>query len=552
MTTTENRWIQAVTTCADEIGLSENSQLPTPEEIAAALPENWMIESIATYADRFGVLLDAAKLSRAGMLLTDQGLPVVIISPDAATVRSHGQLGERIGVDLADDLLSLHATMDQCKHDPEFMRDYLKNNETIHHLVSGLEAVHALWEACDPAQREEIDHPLAPLIDGYLYPPIQPDDRETAIIPNATRVQSVIQVMPHENGTLFDLEAWIPTPAELGPQIDEQTQAFLPDLAPAPGALISALPLYLYDGAGGSSYQRGGGAAPELRLWVEFVTQVPVDMRYREQKIEFVLREIRDWLWPNGWDRSRQFPRLRQAMFRVDQMRLIVKLPGGGRTAWRAVGFLGMFPPNAKLDDKAIAQINLPPGSGHGPLVHKPTLRQLGVQSAPQYRAALGMAYHWWDQAVKGNYIRPYRKSLLTNSEGIPLNSAGEIIRDKYGNPIKKLFIGSGTNRKPHPDLVWINAQRNKCDLVPFEHASLEKNPAAWGLNGKAGYPIIEGNDLIKLFHPTVSEGENRYVQLTRARSELEEMAKANLCVIEDIDKGYRIMPPQWWGPRKA
>lgn len=547
MTTTKYRWIQAVTTCADEIGLSEKSQLPTPEEIAAALPESWMVESIATYADRFGVLMDAAKLSRAGMLLTDQGLPIVIISPDAATTRSHGQLGERIGVDLADGLLGLHATMDQCKHDPEFMRDYLKNSEIIHHLVSGLEAVHALWEACDPAQREETDHPLAPLIDGYLNPPIQPEDRETAIIPNATRVQSVIQVMPHENGTLFNLDAWIPTPAELGPQIDEQTQAFLPDLAPESGALVSALPLYLYDGAGGSSYQRGGGAAPELRLWVEFATAVPVDKRYREQKIEFALWEARDWLWPEGWNRTRQFPRLRQAMFKVDQMRLIVNLPSGGRTAWRVVGFLGMFPPNARLDDKAIAQINLPPRSGHGPLVHKPTLRQLGVQSAPQYRGALGMAYHWWDQAVNGRYILPYRKRLLTNPQGMALKKNGEIIRDKVGDPISRLMTGAGDRRKPHPDLVWIN---DKGELVPYEHAALEKNPAAWGLNGKKGYPIIKDNDLIQLFHSDVAKGVNRRVRLTRARSELEKMAKNDLCVIEEIDGGYRIMPPQWWGPR--
>ena len=63
-------------------------------------------------------------------------------------------------------------------------------------------------------------------------------------------------------------------------------------------------------------------------------------------------------------------------------------------------------------------------------------------------------------------------------------------------------------------------------------------------------YPIIKDNDLIKLFHHAVSEGANRYVQLTRARSELEEMAKTNLCVIDNVDRGYRIMPPQWWGPR--
>ena len=176
-----------------------------------------------------------------------------------------------------------------------------------------------------------------------------------------------------------------------------------------------------------------------------------------------------------------------------------------------------------------------------------PPCRELGLRSAPQYRAALGMAYHWWDQAVKGNYILPHRKSLLTNPQGMPLNHTGEIIRDKDSYPIARLMIGAGTRRKPHPDLVWLSEQD---ELVPYEHAALEKNPTAWGLNGKSGYPIIKGNDLIQLFHPNVSKGANRRLQLTRARNELKKMAKADLCVIEDIDGGYRIMPPQWWGPR--
>ena len=77
--------------------------------------------------------------------------------------------------------------------------------------------------------------------------------------------------------------------------------------------------------------------------------------------------------------------------------------------------------PGSHNVDGDVAQIKLPPGSGHGPLVHKPTLRQLGVQSAPQYRGALGMAYHWWDQAVNGSYILPYRKKLLTNPQGMAL-----------------------------------------------------------------------------------------------------------------------------------
>ena len=291
------------------------------------------------------------------------------------------------------------------------------------------------------------------------------------------------------------------------------------------------------------SHQRGGGARLSLRLWVELATAIPAKYRDSTQQLQFALWEVRDWLWPNGWKRSRMMPRLRHAMAEVDRMRFTTALPGGGRTSWRAVGFTGIFPPNARLDDRAIAHIELPPGSGHGPLIHRPSLRALGLHSAPQYRAALGMAYHWWDRAINGKYILPQRRRLARSPTGLPVTITGEIITDRQGSPINnKIMIIAGKKRKPHPDLVWLDQNGER---TTFEHAALEPNPTA-----SARYPIFEGADLIRLFHPDVATGANRRQQIKRARRELEKMAAAGLCVIEDIDGGYRIMPPQWWGPK--
>ena len=414
--------------------------------------------------------------------------------------------------------------------------------------IAALKLYHCLWEAIphDEIYRAKLKHLFTPLIKGYCNPPIQRDNRETAIISNTTRVHHIMTIT-HESGTLFDLDARTPTPAESSPLLNEQTQAFLPELTPDPGALITPMPLYLYDNAGGPTYQRGGGVPVSCRLWIEVATCVPINMRSTPQKVEFALREAIEWIWQNGWSRSRHFPRLQQAMDEVDRMRILVNLPNGGRTAWRVVSFIGIFPSDARLDDKAVARIELPPGSEHGPILHRPTLRRLGLHNAPQFRANLGMAYHWWDQAVNGKYIMPYRHRLVTNEYNMPLNRSGEVIKDETGNPILRLKIGKGNKRRPHPDLVWLS---KKNELVPYEHAALERNPAAWGLDGKRGYPIIKDNDLIRLFHPTVGKGNARRVQLSRARDELEKMKTDDLCVIQNIDGGYRIMPPQWWGPR--
>ena len=47
------------------------------------------------------------------------------------------------------------------------------------------------------------------------------------------------------------------------------------------------------------------------------------------------------------------------------------------------------------MDDEIKFLVDLPPGSGPGPVV-PPSLRQWGVQSGPAYSALLNLAYRWW------------------------------------------------------------------------------------------------------------------------------------------------------------
>lgn len=547
----ENAWDDLANKVADDLGRSDNEMLPTPADVAGALGETWMARAREKYRLRFSALYDLVKKEypedRFGLfpqsdppdpptgwhnLGMEYGLRIEGLPVSEMLMNADGEIDRRLTVGLQTlNLVVLFVGPE------EILRSVGSGDD----LIAGFEAAHMIWQSVDPAQRAGLDHPLSVLIEGWLDErPVEPDKRATAIMPNATRVSS-ITVLSTDDGTLFDLDAWAPTTEDIG----AQEQAVLPGLEPG-SSLIPALPLYLYDGTGAPIYQGGGGAALPLRIWVEVVTAVRIEDRERGRSvpIPFTLREMIATQWPDGWQRNNQMPRLRRGMADVDRLRFTVQLPGGGRTSWRAVGWTGIYPHDARLDDVAIAHVILPPGSSHGPKIHKPTLRRLGVKSAAKYRAALGLAYHWWDRAIKGQYILPYRKQLLRDRHGNPAKVDGVAILDGSGKPIQQLMIGSGKKRRPHPDLVWIDDQGN---LAPFEHAAQEKHPTAWGLEGKKGYPIIRGDDLIRLFDSKVRKGTQRRKQLSNARRNLEAMAKEDLCVIENVDGGYRIMPPPWW-----
>ena len=452
----ESAWDDLANKVADDQGLTDDEPLPTPTDVAVALGEDWMARAREKYQLQFSDLYDLVKegYSEDHSALFPQSDP-----PDPPT-RWHDfdlKYGPRIeGLPVSDWLMNADGEIDRRLSVGLQVLNlivlFIPSTDSIRplgeggELIAGFEAVHMIWQSVDPAQLAGLDHPLAMLIKGWMDDrPVEPDKRATAIMPNATRVTN-ITVLPADDCTLFDLDTWVPTTEAIG----AQDQAVLPGLEPG-SSLIPALPLYLYDGTGAPIYQGGGGAALPLRIWVEVVTAVRIEERERGRSvpIPYTLREMIEAQWPDGWQRNNQMPRLRRGMADVDRLRFTVQLPGGGRTSWRAVGWTGIYPHDARLDDVAIAHVILPPGSSHGPKIHKPTLRRLGVKSAAKYRAALGMAYHWWDRAIKGRYILPYRKKLLRDRYGNPAKADGRAILDDSGRPIQKLMIGSGKKAAP-------------------------------------------------------------------------------------------------------
>ncbi len=160
---------------------------------------------------------------------------------------------------------------------------------------------------------------------------------------------------------------------------------------------VPVLPLVSWDARGGSSMTRGRGAALGVRLYVETLLAVPPELRRIGSGAPAVLRaKVRDvvaGLWPRGWQRGRDWPRL---LGGLDEMRRLgVEWEYGGTGGvWFAVTVRSV-PRAGRLDDLMQFEVLLPPGSGPGPLVARPHLRLLGLDSAPAYRLYMSLCWYW-------------------------------------------------------------------------------------------------------------------------------------------------------------
>ena len=374
-------------------------------------------------------------------------------------------------------------------------------------------------------------HPAAPLIEAWRRL-TDIDRRETGIMPQSVLPLGTIKEPPPNLAHLWKLD----TQPALG--YESETLAYLTGFAPAPrSALVPALPLYMYDSAGGKSLKQGRGAPLSLRLWVEMMLAVPQQRRvFGANTLTLTLRELRDWLWPNGWPSRRDaLPRLQLAMFQADQLRIEIPY-GKGRTLYRAVSFRGLLPNDAGLDDVIIVDVHPPESSSSGALVHKPSLRALGVKSALEYRAELGLAY-LWDKygSRKGTFEQHMRPVVKRDPRGFMIDSDGKALLERNGKP-------SALNN--HPRAVPI--------LDNSGNLQYERNPRA------DCYPVLSNDDIVRLCFPddlpsSASKSAHRQ-RLYNARQALQGMQEAGYCIIEEDQytqdglEGWRILPPAGWG----
>ena len=381
-------------------------------------------------------------------------------------------------------------------------------------LSQTIAEVHRIWREYGAGMN--LGHPYLPLVEAWqeLAPVPAPwDGRDHPVLPAPL---AAVRYEQHADGDQahlpFDWDA-------LGAVAvgDPDDQAWLPGLAPEPSGLVPSLPLVLWDAAGGMNMARGRGAPLALRLWVEAMLAVPNGKRHwHATRVTCTLANLVAGLWPHGsYRRGKDLPKLVRALRMVDQARVPWD---GGRSLWRTVSLTSVPRDMRALDTPIVFDVSLPPGSGQGPLIHRPTLRRYGVESAPAYRAYLSLCWYW-DRygTVNGSMIGATRPEVRRDEVGYVLDARGSVVTE-HGQP---------TRRATH--------------LKAVHTGKRESNPAV------TQYPVLSSDDLVRMCYPEVAITESgRRSQALRARETLEAMQHDGVVhLIEAVDatgtRGVRV-----------
>ena len=387
------------------------------------------------------------------------------------------------------------------RNDTTVAEMYRVNIETINEAIG---AVHKLWNDVNDKHPNDFSHPLAPIIKAWidyssdLQPAIRPESRHTQIMPGGLHAARAIEKDELPIG-LF---------AEQG----IEQQLMIPDMIDEKSQLVPALPLDVYEASQGKPPRRGGKGAPlEQRIWVNAILAYPFAARQSDgsRRMETTLRDIIEWAYPKGWHRTHCLPRIQTALENVHNMRTRWE-----RRRWNIVQVFAMPDDDVKLDDPLPLLLRLPDGmSGAGPMINALILRLLSVESAPQFRAWIKLAYIW-DNAKrknKGHRIYATRPKVLRNGRGQAI--------DPKGTPVPK-------NNWNHEKAVWLDEE--------------EQNPAIKHV------PVLTDDDLIRLFFDDSDiSATTRRRRLGIAKDELASLASQEFVVLHDQPHGIRIIEPK-------
>ena len=369
-----------------------------------------------------------------------------------------------------------------------------------------------IWSALPSEERSRF--PLAPVTQAWLRSNsiARRDRRKTAIIPVTAKVTGHSQLE-------FDL-ASLHEPLNLGyiDLLNVHGSAHLPGMEPTDETSLVPVPLLLYDKSNMPPAKGGHGAPVSLRIWMEAMTALQVPDRHTQGRMHIKARELVSWIWPNSPLRpTRQLQTIRQAASEVNNA--FVRWSNG---LWLAV-VIRNLPTN--LDEDMILDVEPPPGSNQGPLIHRGVMRHYGATKAALYRAYLSATYLWDEYGTHaGKVIQASRPVVARDDEGFITDIKGQRVINKRGE---------GVRNWNHPSAVKLGAQ--------------EPNPAA------VRYPLITEQEIVKIMNPTTRDFSREAKK--RARQYICHMAEDGVITLEEEKRNenghpaIKIMPPPGWGP---
>ena len=275
---------------------------------------------------------------------------------------------------------------------------------------------HMTWvEAIKTASN--LKHPLAHLIHAWHSRPVDVkavrdangDLRRDTIVP---------RLAMRGNGSRTD-RLYL-TPAHIGADADSQIP--LPGFAdPRSASRIPVLPLNLYDLGVKAGESRGGsGAAPiPARMLVKLAAAPSTSVRHGDRFVTYdvTLRDLRDALYPperldgrprQAYPVSRIWPRIWQTIKIINRdARIPILDPKTGTGRYHHLLRIDENFGKITLDTPINVVLDIPPEVEGG--VKLPVrLDQWGTESAPAYRALIGLSFLWHEpgrtHAPKGGY----------------------------------------------------------------------------------------------------------------------------------------------------
>ena len=142
--------------------------------------------------------------------------------------------------------------------------------------------------------------------------------------------------------------------------------------------------LNLVDGTGQPIRTTGRGAPLISRLLVSSIIAIPQEVRQYETNFDFTLRDLVDAVYAGKWNRTLDWPRLRDAMRELRDLHIELKDRG---TLWQPINVREIPNKDAKINAPIRFEIALPPGSTTGPTIDPKALAEAGKRSSPEWRA---------------------------------------------------------------------------------------------------------------------------------------------------------------------
>ena len=122
---------------------------------------------------------------------------------------------------------------------------------------------------------------------------------------------------------------------------------------------------------------KGRGAPLDLRLFIAALLLTPIDARTSRRRLAVTVRELRDFLFPHGWERRRDWLRVREALWKARDYTI-----PDGRGPWLPFALRRDPGADAALDDLVL--IDAPAKRGDRPPDRSTRPRTIGRGIRPE------------------------------------------------------------------------------------------------------------------------------------------------------------------------